>query len=1199
MPRTAFTVEVTVTDDDQTNSAIVLSWCDGGSGSVTEGGIASIPICADRPAVEDYTIKFTDQFSGGGTSPTGLEVARYDYQLLSDDVTVDTAVMRAGQTRAEFPICTKETPAVEAFYVDNCEVYDPDDGTLQIGSFENIVADGFTGQIEESERVRIRVESVEGIAANEIDTDQVDADSHYTLTIIDDDHFKQALELYVSDVRNGGTYRADELEAVDAGAGVGEFKRFDTDGHLTLRWTIRWVNAEGTSWSSFGLPSGDSCFVPWITAVAEIEVVEDLANLMSQEAVNASPGRIIESFSCGHVTSFNGQYTIGIRYDEIPPGVHKLVVRIKPRAYPKFGAHRNHQTYTLYIDGGGQTPRANPVSFRFSEGIAAEGGSSLLVIDRPVTPENRRTSKTVHFEVTESRQELYRFSNQHNSGVHADTLRDWGATSCEDSSVACENGKLRSVSFGPGEAQKKILFITHWNNTYQGSPGTITVRTVNTRQVPVLDSNGDPTGDTTTERIPGQHDPELTGPKTASFQVRDGEQYLRSESDLTGRFSGAPTGHQGVGSSFTMQLRFSPSLKHGVTYRQFTTEVPLTGGFQTSGRIVFGDNAIIPKARRIRGAFSSQEDRRYYLNREWELTVNPTHDYEPLTVVVPGVGICNKATAKDGYLHPYGVQHEEGKVPTILPKGAVVAQICTPHHGKPLRQNIEVTIPSRVPVVSMEGLTDGVLEVNEGTTSNVRFRLSHSATVPIIFNYVTAALTAQAGVDFTAITNGTVTFNPGQTRKTVQLEVLDNSVDNSGRLLYIRTSNGSTDLAANAGFKTVSLHPTTYAPGDTVYSKRTADFPVRIINTDPLPKAYLSGMGREVSRHVVDSMKNRMQTVKRGDTTQMSPRGEDALPTFTVIRDGMGFWSSASNRHFEVAEVRGSVDSYTVATDMQHGDWLFGLGVTLSEGEGKYESVTLKSDLTTAHPYVAWMNRDWAAWATVGQGSGTLDMDDAKTNRTYSDIDLTYSLVAAGVDRAHNWEAVRINVGANGFWNKTESERTVMPAGYHVGAARADNMSLSGYMDWTFNPKGMIQPTAGIAMVHDRDDYERSTNLRANAGVRMQREPFSGHVSVVRVLDNGERWDISGNLMFAPKRGFYGGLTTSVAQSNMLETEQVHASLQLETGWKRTGMSPYMTLGSDAWRIGQKLAVASHEIDMYLHNAQDEAQVRVLLKIRW
>ena len=193
--------------------------------------------------------------------------------------------------------------------------------------------------------------------------------------------------------------------------------------------------------------------------------------------------------------------------------------------------------------------------------MSAEGGSNLLVIDRPLTTENTLTTRTVYLKVSESRQSLYRFSNQHNSGVHADLLRDWGATSCEDSSVACEGGKLRSVTFGPGEAQKKILFITHWNDTKDGH-GTITVRTVNTRQVPVLDGNGDPTGDTTTERIPTQHAPELTAPRTVSFRVDDDEQYLRTESNLTGRFTGAPAGHQGIGSSFTMWLRFAPSLKH-------------------------------------------------------------------------------------------------------------------------------------------------------------------------------------------------------------------------------------------------------------------------------------------------------------------------------------------------------------------------------------------------------------------------------------------------------------------------------------------------------------------------------------------------------------------------------------------------------------------------------------------------------------
>ena len=941
--------------------------------------------------------------------------------------------------------------------------------------------------------------------------------------------------------------------------------------------------------------------VPWDPEVAELEVVEDLANLMPQESVNASPGHIIEGFKCTHATSFNSQWTKGIRYDDIPPGVHKLVVRMKPGAYPQFGPHPKHETFTIYIDGGAATPRPNPVSFGFEESVSAEGGSNLLAIDRPISPANRLSSRTVHFDVTESRGGLYRFSNQHNSGVHADLLRDWGATSCEDSSVACERGKLRSVTFAPGEAQKKVLFITQWNGTLQGSPGTITVRSVKTREVPVLDSNGVPTGDTTTERIPGEHDPEVTGPKTASFQVRDGEQYLRPESNLTGRFTGAPSGHQGIGSSFTMRLRFAPSLKHGVTYRQLTTTMPLTGGYQTSGRIVFANKADVAKARRIRGTFSSQLDRRYFLNREWELTVEPKHDYDPVTILVPGVGVCNRATARNGYLHPYGVQHEEGKVPTTLPNGAVVAQICTPHHGKPMLQNIEVTVPSRVPVITMEGLTDGILEVTEGTTANVEFRMNHAATVPITFTYETLGITAQSGSDFTPISNGSITFAAGQTRKSVPLVLIDNGIDDSGRMLYIITRTGSTDLAANAGFKTVQLNQQgqIFTTGDTVYSKSFARFPVRIINTDPLPKTYLSGMGREISRHVVESMKNRMQSATRPDGTEVSPRGEDELPTFTTGRNGMGVWSSASNRQFEIAEVRGSVESYTVATDERHGDWLFGLGITLSQGEGRDETVMLESDVTTAHPYIAWMNDNWAAWATAGQGTGTLDMYDTKTQRDYADVNLTYSLIAAGVDRAHDWDSVRVNAGASGFWNKTQSERTVMDPGYHVGAARADNLSLSGYMDWTLNPKGMIQPTVGIAIVHDRDEYERSTNFRANAGVRILREPFSGQVNVTRMLDDGQKWGVSGDVRYEPGTGLYAGLATRLSESRVLNTEQGQARTEVETGWKRAGLSPYMTLGSDTWKIGQKIKMTSHELDMYVHNAQDDAQVRVAVKVSW
>ena len=160
-------------------------------------------------------------------------------------------------------------------------------------------------------------------------------------------------------------------------------------------------------------------------------------------------------------------------------------------------------------------------------------------------------------------------------------------------------------------------------------------------------------------------------------------------------------------------------------------------------------------------------------------------------------------------------------------------------------------------------------------------------------------------------------------------------------------------------------------------------------------------MGREVSRHVVESLTERLRNVERGDASQMSPRGDDALPTFNMTKDGIGLWSSASSRGFEVAEAEGNVDSYTIAADMKRGDWLFGLGVTHSKGEGEYEATTVESDLTTAHPYAAWMHREWLAWATLGKGTGTLKMHDTESDAHYSGIDINHTMLAAGVDREH------------------------------------------------------------------------------------------------------------------------------------------------------------------------------------------------------
>ena len=158
------------------------------------------------------------------------------------------------------------------------------------------------------------------------------------------------------------------------------------------------------------------------------------------------------------------------------------------------------------------------------------------------------------------------------------------------------------------------------------------------------------------------------------------------------------------------------------------------------------------------------------------------------------------------------------------------------------------------------------------------------------------------------------------------------------------------------------------------------------------------------------------------------------------------------------------------------------------------------------------------------------------------------------------------------------------------------NLSLESYVDWTFNPDGAVQPTLGMALTYDRDDYETNTHLRPSVGVNVEYGALRGHLEVVLVEG---QWDTSGNVMFQPKRGLYAGLTRSARERDPLTNARTQPQLQLETGWKRNGLSPYMALGADSWRIGQKLRTASHEFDVYLRNERDEAEVRVGWRLSW
>ncbi len=127
---------------------------------------------------------------------------------------------------------------------------------------------------------------------------------------------------------------------------------------------------------------------------------------------------------------------------------------------------------------------------------------------------------------------------------------------------------------------------------------------------------------------------------------------------------------------------------------------------------------------------------------------------------------------------------------------------------------------------------------NEAAGATVAFQVSLSraftnAAHRVTVDYATADGTAKAGADYTA-TSGTLTFAAGETSKTVNVPIIDDSHDEGEETFTLRLSN-ATGARIGDGEATGT-----------------------IVNTDPIPKAWLARFGRTVADHVVDAVTVRL-----------------------------------------------------------------------------------------------------------------------------------------------------------------------------------------------------------------------------------------------------------------------------------------------------------------------------------------------------
>ena len=147
-------------------------------------------------------------------------------------------------------------------------------------------------------------------------------------------------------------------------------------------------------------------------------------------------------------------------------------------------------------------------------------------------------------------------------------------------------------------------------------------------------------------------------------------------------------------------------------------------------------------------------------------------------------------------------------------------------------------------------VADARVEEAAGATLDFAVTLGRASSSTVTVDYATSDGTAAAGEDYTA-TSGTLTFNAGETSKTVSVPVLDDAHDEGSETLTLTLSNPS---GGNAYLKDATATGT-------------------IENTDAMPQAWLARFGRTVAEQVIEAVEGRF-SAPRAAGVEMTLAGE-------------------------------------------------------------------------------------------------------------------------------------------------------------------------------------------------------------------------------------------------------------------------------------------------------------------------------------
>ena len=428
----------------------------------------------------------------------------------------------------------------------------------------------------------------------------------------------------------------------------------------------------------------------------------------------------------------------------------------------------------------------------------------------------------------------------------------------------------------------------------------------------------------------------------------------------------------------------------------------------------------------------------------------------------------------------------------------------------------KTTVTIRDEVSPKDGISIGnSTPATEGHDDHVRFkvRVFNRGSGQVKVDYETwdphstryGNVPATAGLDYTA-TSGTLTFEPGETEKWVDVPVLDDAIDEGSEYFWFLLSNPQ----GGAFLKTER--------------RRRIGL---IVNDDPLPSAWTVRFGRTVSQQVVDALQQRFRsrppsglqlTVAGEDLSSDPPLAENHVllsrllgfgsmssqelaqgSSFSFSPEGAGprlsFWGKGALSSFNGAEEtvsqRGDVTTALVGGEWSAGRWQAGAALSHSWGSGSYEGEGAGGDgrisatLTGLFPYGRYaLTPRLGIWATAGYGWGSLTLNPDGDGPEYTPA-MTMSMGALGMD------GLLLDGGSEGFSLATTADVLLLKtssaavAGLESSEGNVSRLrlGLEATRPFLLSEGASLSPALELGVRQDGGDAETGFGMELGAGL--------------------------------------------------------------------------------------------------------------------